>query len=62
MNSLLSSDLLFYGGMAIMLVALAAGAICAVIFCITGRRLKQKLEQEYGKPICWKPDTGQDGK
>ncbi len=24
--------------------------ICITIFCITGKRLKKRLEQEYGKP------------
>ncbi len=33
-----------------MAAAAAAMVICAVIFTVTGRKLKRKLEQEYGKP------------
>ena len=44
------SNFLFYGGLAIMAAAAAAMVICAVIFTVTGRKLKRKLEQEYGKP------------
>lgn len=44
------SELLFYGGLVIMAAAAAAMVICGVIFTFTGRKLKKKLEQEYGKP------------
>lgn len=44
------SELLFYGGLAVMAAAAAAMVICAVIFAVTGRKLKRRLEQEYGKP------------
>ena len=42
------SNFLFYGGIVIM--AAAAMVICAVVFIFTGRKLKRKLEKEYGKP------------
>lgn len=50
MMGLSGSESLFYGGIAVMAAAVAAGILCAVIFHMTGRKLKQKLEQEYGKP------------
>lgn len=49
MLGLSGSELLFYGGITVMAADVAAGILCAVIFHITGRKLKQKLEQEYGK-------------
>ena len=42
------SELLFYGGLVIMAAAVLAMVICTVIFTFTGRKLKRKLEQEYG--------------
>ena len=44
------SELLFYGGLVIMAAAVLAMVICTLIFTFTGRKLKRKLEQEYGKP------------
>ena len=44
------SELLFYGGLVIMAAAVLAMVICTVIFTFAGRKLKRKLEQEYGKP------------
>lgn len=44
------SIFLFYGGLGIMAAAAIAMVVCAVIFTVTGRKLKRKLEQEYGKP------------
>lgn len=51
MNWLWESELLFYGGLACMAAAAVTGAACIVIFIATGRRLKRKLEEEYGKPL-----------
>lgn len=42
---------LLFGGIGVMAVAAAAGAGCMILFRITGRRLREKLEQEYGKPM-----------
>jgi len=50
MVSLSSSEIIFYGGIMIMAAASALAVICAVLFTITGKRLKKRLEQEYGKP------------
>ena len=43
------SELLFYGGIALMIAAVVLSILCVVVFRITGRRLHKKLEQEYGK-------------
>ncbi|MBQ7774505.1 MAG: hypothetical protein IJ379_01160 [Lachnospiraceae bacterium] len=44
------SELLFYGGIGIMIAAVLLAVICIVIFSLTGRKLKKKLEKEFGKP------------
>lgn len=43
------SETLFYGGMILMGLSVAAGLCAAVILRITGRHLREKLEAEYGK-------------
>lgn len=43
------SELFLYGGIALMGAACALGAVSVLIFRITGKRLKKKLEQDYGK-------------
>lgn len=50
MGNLSGSELLFYGGILAMVLSVAAGLICITVFSITGRRLKEQLEKEYGKP------------
>lgn len=50
MSGLSGSELLFYGGLAAMGAAAAGALLCIVIFRVSGRKLKKKLEQEYGKP------------
>ncbi len=49
MLGLSESEMFFYGGIALMAAAGILAALCIVIFTCTGRRLKKKLEQEYGK-------------
>ncbi len=49
MNGLSGSELLFYGGIAVMLLAAAAGILAAVVLKVYGRRLRQRLEEEFGK-------------
>ncbi len=44
-----SSELLFYGGIALMAVTIIIGAAVFVILRISGKRLKTRLEAEYGK-------------
>jgi hypothetical protein len=50
MFELSESQLIFYIGIAIMAVCMVAAIILTVIFLIKGKRLKKKLEQEYGSP------------
>lgn len=50
MFDLSGSELLFYGGIAMMGISLVLIIIFAIAFGCTGRKLKEKLEQEYGKP------------
>lgn len=50
MVGLSSSEIIFYGGIAVMAAAGVLSVICAIVFLMTGKRLKKRLEQEYGKP------------
>ena len=50
MFSLSGSELLFYFGILIMIVTIIVAVTSIIIFFCTGRRLKRKLEQEYGEP------------
>ena len=43
-------DIWFYGGIAIMILAVLAVIGDIVVFGITGKKLRNKLEKEYGKP------------
>ena len=43
-------DIWFYGGIAIMILAVLAGIGDIVVFGITGKKLRNKLEKEYGTP------------
>ena len=45
-----SSDLLLWGGIILMAAAAILALVCFMVFGVTGKRLKKKLEQEYGKP------------
>lgn len=49
MAGLSGSEVLLYGGIAVMAVAVAAAIVCVVVFCCTGRKLRSTLEQKYGK-------------
>lgn len=49
MQDLSESELLFYGGLAIMAAAVFLAVICIVSLSITGHKIRKKLEQEYGK-------------
>lgn len=51
MLGLSSSEMIFYGGIAVMAAALAGSILCSILFHTAGRKLEQKLEQEYGKPF-----------
>lgn len=47
---MLGSEFLFYGGIALMAVTALAAIISVIVFRITGRKIKDTLEGEYGKP------------
>ncbi|MCI9331538.1 MAG: hypothetical protein HFG05_05110 [Oscillibacter sp.] len=42
-------ELLFYSGLVLMGMSAAAAVAAAVIFRVSGKRLKARLEAEYGK-------------
>lgn len=44
-------EIWLYGGIFIMLFAVLFGSISIIVFRITGKKLKKKLEAEYGKPF-----------
>lgn len=46
---LTDSELLLYGGISLMVAAVLSGIVAAVIFSIAGKRLKTRLEREFGK-------------
>lgn len=43
------SQYLFFGGIAGMAVSVGLGIICALIFMVTGRKIRRILEEEYGE-------------
>ncbi len=49
MFHLTESELLLYGGIGIMALATVLAATCILIFSLTGKKLRKKLEKEYGK-------------
>lgn len=50
MRYLSGSEMLFYGGLAVMAAVAVMAVLCMALFMFTGRKLRKKLEQEYGKP------------
>ena len=50
MLGLSGSDILFLTGTVFMAAASMTAIICVVVFTLTGRKLRERLEQEYGKP------------
>ena len=49
MLGLSGSEWLFYGGIAVMAAAGVLGMLSVIVFTLTGRALRDRLEQEYGK-------------
>ena len=49
MSGLSASQLLFYGGIGVMALAVLAAVLAGVVFTLSGRRLRRKLEEEYGE-------------
>lgn len=43
------SQMLFYGGIAVMIAAAVLGVAALAAFAIAKRRLRDRLEQEFGK-------------
>lgn len=58
MFGILKGELLLYGGLGAITLAVLGALLCTIIFFFTGRRLKEKLEKEYGKPQIF---TGNEG-
>ncbi len=58
MFGVLKGELLLYGGLGAMTMAVLGAVLCTVIFILAGRRLKKKLEKEYGRPHIF---TGNEG-
>ncbi len=48
MSGLSDSEILFYGGIAVMAVSVVLIIVCAVFFSFRWKRLKKRLEHEYG--------------
>lgn len=44
-----TSQLLLWGGAAVMAASVLAGLASAVILRLTGKRLRRRLEEEFGK-------------
>lgn len=43
------SEILFYGGIAVMALAAVCGIVSLIVFSVSGKRLKEILDREYGK-------------
>lgn len=43
------NEILMYSGMALMGATLLCGIVSLVVFSVTGRRIMEKLNREYGK-------------
>ena len=48
MHGLSDSEMLFYGGIAIMVFSILLFAVCMIFFSLKWKKLKKRLEQEYG--------------
>lgn len=44
------SECLLYGGITAMAVAIIASFVCMAVFRSTGKKIRDLMEQEYGKP------------
>lgn len=49
METLLSGEVLFYGGLVIMGGAVLGGIIAAILITLTGKKLKGELDAEFGE-------------
>lgn len=51
-------DLIFYAGIIGIIVSALLGAIMTVLYLISGKRLKSKLDKEYGNPEKYNREVG----
>lgn len=51
MIELSCSEWLFYGGIVVMILTAVLAVLRIIIYILSGKRLKKKLDQEYGKPL-----------
>ncbi|MCR4807030.1 MAG: hypothetical protein K5857_05080 [Lachnospiraceae bacterium] len=51
MNDMSGSELLMAVGIALIVISIAAGIVSLFVFNHTGKKLKAKLEQEYGNNV-----------
>lgn len=49
------TEIFFYGGIVTMIVAVVLAILCIIIFTVTGKQIRRKLEQDYGKIPYVKP-------
>lgn len=49
MLHLTQSEIFLYCGIAMLAFAVVSAITCIIIFTVTGKQIRQKLEQEYGK-------------
>lgn len=46
---LISSEIILYGGITLMVCAIILAVFCAVLFSLTGKKIRKKLTAEYGE-------------
>ena len=46
---LISSEMILYSGIALMVCAIILAIFCAVLFLLTGKKIRKKLMAEYGE-------------
>lgn len=51
MSDILESEMFLYAGIAIMVISALAALSVGIMFAMKGKKLRQKLEEEYGKPV-----------
>ncbi len=50
MLNMSGSEYLLWGGATVMAVSVGMGLLAMTVFFFTGRKIKKRLEQEYGNP------------
>lgn len=49
MDSRMAGTILFYGGIVLMGTAVVGAAVAAIVLHVSGKRLKKRLEEEFGR-------------